>query len=196
MCGRYYIDEGMAEELEKLLQQIDVSLDWVKKGRDLHPGELAPVIADGQEGLRLELQHWGLPGFSKGRVIFNARSETVLEKRMFQDGIRRRRAVIPARWFYEWNRAKEKVTFFREEAPILYMAGFYNLYEDGPRFVILTAPANTSMKDTHDRMPLILKAEDVLSWMKDDGQLRRYLEKVPPLLGKRAEYEQGTMFRW
>lgn len=195
MCGRYYIDEGMAEELEKLLQQIDVSLDWVKKGRDLHPGELAPVITDGPEGLRLELQHWGLPGFSKGRVIFNARSETVLEKKMFQDGIRCRRAVVPARWFYEWNRAKEKVTFFREEAPILYMAGFYNSYEDGPRFVILTAPANVSMKNTHDRMPLILKAEDVLPWMKDDGQLRRYLDKVPPLLSKRAEYEQGTMFR-
>lgn len=194
MCGRYYIDEGMAGELGKLLQQLDVSLNLVKGSKDLHPGELAPVITDGPAGLLLELQHWGIPGFSKGRVIFNARSETVLEKKLFQDGVRCRRVVIPARWFYEWNRAKEKITFFREEAPVLYMAGFYNLYEDGPHFVILTAPANASMKDTHDRMPLLLQPEDVLPWMEDDGQLSRYLKRVPPLLGKRAEYEQGTMF--
>lgn len=98
----------------------------------------------------------------------------------------------PARWFYEWNRAKEKITFLREDALVLYMAGFYNLYEDGPHFVILTTQANASMKATHDRMPLILEQEALASWITDGTKTREYLAQVPVLLSKRAEYEQES----
>lgn len=190
MCGRYYIDDDLAREIERLVRQMGGSRQLNQSGGDIHPSDTAPVITGNASGLHLEWQRWGLPGFTKGGVIFNARSETVMEKRTFRDGILHRRAVIPARWFYEWNRAKEKITFLREDAPVLYMAGFYNLYEDGPHFVILTTQANASMKATHDRMPLILEQEALAPWITDGTKTREYLAQVPVLLSKRAEYEQ------
>lgn len=190
MCGRYYIDDNLAREIQKLVRQIDTSGRPAKRSGDIHPGGLAPVITSNASGMHAEWQRWGLPGFRKGGVVFNARSETVLQKKMFQDGVLHRRAVIPARWFYEWNRAKEKITFLRDDAPVLYMAGFYNLYEDGPRFIILTTEANASIKATHDRMPLVLEQEEVSPWVTDNSIFRQYLRQVPVLLAKQAEYEQ------
>ena len=223
MCGRYYIDGEMKREIDGLLRQMDSgktagvfigssndnrgelpeekTMDW--RYGDIYPSEMAPVIAAGgsdggsgsrKTGIHVEWQRWGLPGFSKNRVIFNARSETVLEKTMFRDGIVHRRVVIPARWFYEWNRAKEKITFFREEAPVLYMAGFYNVYEDGPHFVILTTNANESMKAVHSRMPLILEKEELVSWLTDETVAGERLKQVPVLLAKQAEYEQTSFW--
>lgn len=204
MCGRYYIDDEMAREIEKLLQKMDsagrtgsglaarLPEEIRQRQGDVYPAGLAPVITGNASGLHLEWQRWGLPGFTKGGVIFNARSETVLEKRMFQDGVLHRRVVIPARWLYEWNRAREKITFLRDDAPILYMAGFYNHYEDGPHFVILTTEANASMKSTHDRMPLILEREELADWLTDDIKTRQYLSQVPVLLSRQAEYEQES----
>lgn len=182
MCGRYYVDETVLQKITD--QGLHV------EGQDIHPGDRAPVLISSMDGVKLEWQSWGLPGMNKGSLVFNARCETVTEKRMFQDGIRCRRAVIPARWFYEWNRAKEKITFLKEEESVLYLAGFYNFCEDGAHFVILTTQANDSMKMTHDRMPLILEKDEVESWLRDADQTRKFLEKHPGELRKQAEYEQ------
>lgn len=51
-----------------------------------------------------------------------------------------------ANGFYEWNRLKEKNTFARYDAPVLYMAGFCDWFENERRFVILTTAANESMR--------------------------------------------------
>lgn len=51
---------------------------------------------------------WGFHGFKGKQVIFNARSESVLEKPLFRDSVRHRRVVVPAAAFYEWNARKEK----------------------------------------------------------------------------------------
>ena len=50
----------------------------------------------------------------------------------------------------------------------MFLAGCYNLYEDGHRFVILTTAANPSMEPVHDRMPLILEPGEVKRWLLDD----------------------------
>ncbi len=157
---------------------------------DMHPGDLAPVLAYDRDGVHIRWQRWGFPGFQGGGLIFNARSESVREKRMFRDGVARHRIVVPARKFYEWNRAKEKITFLKKDDPALYMAGFYDQFEDGPHFVILTTQANASMKQTHDRMPLILGREEVGIWLSEGEEFAPILEKTPPELDKQAEYEQ------
>ena len=124
---------------------------------------------------------WGFPGFDCGKVIFNARSESVLEKKMFRYSVLKRRLIIPASGFYEWNRKKEKVTFTSavEEQPILYMAGFFNKYENEDRFVILTTGANGSMADVHERMPLLLKKQELEEWLRDDKRLEEFLHSEP-----------------
>ncbi len=115
---------------------------------------------------------------------------------MFRDGVLQRRAIIPARWFYEWNRAREKITFFQEKEKILYLAGFFNWYQDGPHFVILTTEANESMKKTHDRMPLIFTEEEARTWLDGQGgeRMEHLLKKRPAALQKKAEYEQISFF--
>lgn len=193
MCGRYYIDDETAREIKKLVRQIDERLQREKMGRDIHPTDLAPVLKGNGADFEMEWQKWGLPGIQNKGVIFNARSETVLEKRMFKEGVRRRRIIVPCTWFYEWNRNKEKITFYRTDSSVLFLAGFYNRSEDGDRFVIITTEANKSMKETHDRMPLILEPHELEDWVMEDGKTEEILRQKPVLLAKRAEYEQQTL---
>ncbi|MCC8026484.1 MAG: DUF159 family protein [Clostridium sp.] len=194
MCGRYYVDEETAREIWKIVGKVDEQLKIEGPGRDIHPTEPAPVIVGRGEGLAMAWQRWGYPGFAGSKVVFNARAESVMEKRMFREGIRRHRLVVPGAWFYEWNRNKEKITFRREDSPVLFMAGFCSRFEDGNRFVILTTQANDSMKGTHDRMPLILEKEQLEDWVLDEKSVERILAQRPALLEKRADYEQQTLF--
>ncbi len=168
MCGRYYVDDDTAKEIEKLVRQMDErrrqecagAAERIVPG-DIYPGRDAPVLAKRDGVVCGGWQRWGFPGFAGKQLIFNARCESVLEKPLFRDGILHRRIVVPAAWFYEWNAKKEKNTFYREDAPVLFMAGFCRHYEDGEHFVILTTAANGSMKPVHGRMPLILERGEI-----------------------------------
>lgn len=201
MCGRYYVDDETAAEIEKLLRQMDErkrkeSLQAVSRiaSGDIYPGKAAPVLS-GQDGsVCCKWQYWGFPGFEGKKLVFNARCESVLEKPMFRDSILHRRIVIPAAWFYEWNSRKEKNIFCRNDMPILFMAGFYRSYEDGERFVILTTAANASMEPVHDRMPLILEQQEVAEWIFGDTKMEGILHKIPCLLERKTEYEQLSLF--
>ena len=77
---------------------------------------------------------WGFPQYQKKGLLINARAETALERKSFRDSVLHRRCVIPARHFYEWDSDKNKVTFFRKDAAVVYMAGFYNRFGDEERF--------------------------------------------------------------
>lgn len=161
---------------------------------DLYPGKDAPVLSVKDGSIVCEWQRWGFPGFEGNRLIFNARCESALEKSMFQDGIRHRRIVIPASWFYEWNSQKEKNTFCRKDMSTLFMAGIGRRYEDRERFVILTTAANASMEPVHDRMPLILERQDITEWMFRDEKTESILHRTPCLLERKTEYEQLSLF--
>lgn len=201
MCGRYYVDDETAGEIEKLVRQMDErkkqeSLQAVSRiaAGDIYPGKEAPVLSGKNGSITCEWQHWGFPGFEGKKRIFNARCESAAEKPMFRDSIRHRRIVIPAAWFYEWNPEKEKNTFFRSDMRILFMAGFSRRYEDGEHFVILTTAANASMKPVHDRMPLILERQEIAEWMFRDAETESFLRKTPCLLERKTEYEQLSLF--
>ncbi len=201
MCGRYYVDDKTAREIDTLVWQADErnrqeSLRAVSriKAADLYPGNSAPVLSKKGGSICCEWQHWGFPGFEGKKLIFNARCESAPEKPLFRDSIRRRRIVIPASWFYEWNRRKEKNTFYRSDMPVLFMAGLCRQYEDGEHFVILTTAANASMEPVHDRMPLILEDQEIAEWIFDDAKTERILHHIPCLLERKTEYEQLSLF--
>lgn len=201
MCGRYYIDDDTAKEIERLVRQADEKLQKKApackvemKAKDIHPTELAPILAASGSGLECRWQRWGFPGFQKSGIIFNARCESALEKPMFREAVLRRRVVIPAAAFYEWDCRKQKYTFCREDGKALFLAGCYRKYEDGDRFVILTTQANSSMEPVHDRMPLILEREEAVAWLLEDDAPEELLHKSPPLLERRTEYEQMSIF--
>jgi putative SOS response-associated peptidase YedK len=110
---------------------------------------------------------WGFDKWNNKGVIINARSETAAEKKMFAKPIAERRCIIPSTGFYEWakthGKAKIKYQFNVPDSPMLYMAGFYT----ADNFVILTRAANDSMADVHDRMPVILYKDELVSWLND-----------------------------
>lgn len=191
MCGRYYIDAGTAEEIAKVTGKTAPALD---RTGDIFPSRKAAILLGQEQHLQAAQMLWGFPGFDGKSLIINARSETVLEKRMFRDSVEHRRCVIPAKGFYEWNRDREKYVYEREDAPVLWMAGFYNRFQDQDRFVILTTAANISVSPVHDRMPLILERDELESWVLDNDAAGIILHKVPVLLKSGAEYTQLSLF--
>lgn len=193
MCGRYYVDDETAREIEKLVRDLDRKLQIERTG-DVFPAQNATIIKGQEHHLAAEQMRWGFPGFEKGKLLINARAETALERPTFRESVQDRRCIIPARGFYEWNKSKEKFTFERKETPVLFMAGCYNRYEGQERFVILTTDANSSVAPVHNRMPLILEPEELKDWVLDDLAIEFLLHKAPVLLEQRAEYEQMRLF--
>ena len=197
MCGRYHFSAELLDEIRDLTEQKDWKLELGVLDRDIHPGDTAPVItAAGDQGgsLRACRQKWGYPGPGGKGLVFNARSESVFEKRMFRNSVSQRRAAVPVSWFYEWNKNKEKFTFTKEGSRILFLAGFYGRYEEGDRFLILTTQANASMAPVHSRMPLVLEREQVREWILDSKKTKELLGQEPPRLARDCEYEQQTLF--
>ncbi|MCI7813743.1 MAG: SOS response-associated peptidase [Robinsoniella sp.] len=193
MCTRYYVDETVLDQIQQTLNGIDNRLTSPKYAGDMLPTNYAPVIECVDGRLCLTEKKWGYPGIKPGSVVLNARAESVHEKRIFQDGIQHHRIVIPARHFYEWNKNKEKFTFHRQDFDLLFFAGFSDMIENEPRFVILTTQANDSMVKVHDRMPLILEKEQIDDWLKKDDSVMPILHQTLALLNRWAEYEQQTL---
>ena len=193
MCGRYYVDDETAREIEKLVRDLDRRLKMERTG-DVFPSQNAIILKGEGNHLAAEQMRWGFPGFEKGKLLINARAETALERPTFRESVQDRRCIIPARGFYEWNKSKEKFIFERKETPVLFMAGCYNWYEGQERFVILTTDANSSVAPVHNRMPLILEPEELKDWVLDDQATESLLHKTPVLLEHHAEYEQMRLF--
>ena len=104
----------------------------------------------------------------------NAVSETVIEKPAFREAIRRRRCLIPADGFYEWQKlsAKEKQPYNvgMQDGSIFAMAGLWDRWKDPSGSYlescsVLTTHANPLLKEIHERMPVILKPEEYDQWL-------------------------------
>lgn len=195
MCSRYYFDNDTMNDILDIVKKTDASLQGMQVNGDVYPtDDAAVVIRDAAGRIKLSKIKWGYPGINGSSIIINARAESVLDKKMFAGGIRRRRAVIPAGYFYEWSRNKEKNTFRRKDRDTVYMAGFYDLTDIGERFIIITTQANASMIKIHDRMPLILEKGQIKDWLLDDTAVDYLLRQTPVLLDRETEYEQRTLF--
>lgn len=184
MCGRFRVDIS-AKEFRlflKVIEEIDrryaEKADYFREaGRDYHPGSTAAILTP--KGV--ELQSWGFP--LEKKLIFNGRSESIHEKRMFSPLIKENRCLVPASSFYEWN-DKRKYTIAPKDAPFFFMAGLYRTWrndegKEEPRFVILTTDADKEMSKIHTRMPVILEQsalKDYLSPSKDYEEIKDWLE--------------------
>jgi len=191
MCGRYYVDDETAREIEKMVRDLDAQL--LKERKDVYPTNETSVLVNNQNNIGLKNYKWGFPiTYGKG-ILINARAETALEKKTFRNSILQRRCIIPAKGFYEWNKEKNKFTFTRKDKKVMYMAGCYNCFNDTNCFVILTTKANVSVEPVHNRMPLILEAEEVKEWLFHKEKTEDILQKTPKLLEVEYEYKQETL---
>lgn len=124
---------------------------------------------------------WGLAPFwwkqplKKLPATFNARAETVDTKPMFREAFKRRRAVIPASGWYEWEdtpTGKQPWYFTPKDAPLALIAGLWESWKDPepPHDVVrsscmvITEPS-AFVAQYHDRMPVVLTGGDVMDWL-------------------------------
>ncbi len=203
MCGRYYVDDETAREIEKLVKEVDEKLAGQRKKTDIHPTDPAIVLRAAEETLRgkadrrelwltSDRQYWGFPAAEKSGIIFNARSETAAEKPMFRESLAQRRIVVPARGFYEWGKDRTKYRFVPKDGKPLYMAGIYRCYGEQGRFVILTAEADEIMQPVHDRMPVLLREGDMREWVQDEKAAVKLMKEKNVKLERLSDYEQMT----
>jgi putative SOS response-associated peptidase YedK len=184
MCGRYYFsaDRASDERIEAMMRMMERDHAGQYKTGEILPGDAAPGIVQKQGKILPIPAVFGFPGFKGNSLILNARSETAGEKKTFAESLRSRRIVLPASGFYEWDREKTKYYFTAEPGPVIYLCGLYQLTEGVCRFVILTRAANESMIETHDRMPVILHAEEVRPYLTEEAAAMALIaSSAPPL---------------
>ncbi len=87
MCGRYYIDSDMLDEIERVVQDIDRRIRQEQFIGDVHPTDLAPVIEMENQRLKLSICRWGYTLSKVKNLVINARVESVLDKPSFKNGI-------------------------------------------------------------------------------------------------------------
>lgn len=198
MCGRFYIDDETAREIEKIARRIDRKM---AKTGDVHPSEPALILRADHDSTVSEVLRWGYESGRKNTLVFNARTETVRERPMFRYDFETRRCLIPACKFYEWKdtgaKKKEKYEFFAPEE-VLYLAGIYHKDPEGDRFTILTREAEGCMVGIHSRMPLILRREDMENWLFSETEARKLLDRHFEDLRRQEsepqEYRQISLF--
>ena len=195
MCGRFYVDEDTLDEMWKIVRDLEKK-QLPKQTRDIRPSESAYVLTGEEKDIFAARMEWGFPQRDRKGLLINARAESVLDRPMFRESVKRRRCVIPAAGYYEWDWAKNKVTFTGKHQSVLYMAGFYNLIDGKERFVSLTTEANESVHQVHQRMPVIMGQESIRSYLFDQDAWPFLLKKIPPELLSAQEYQQVSILEF
>ncbi len=198
MCGRFalgiprrQLEECFTAEVPEVLPRINVA-----------PSQ--PVLAIRLEhGRRVgRLLRWGLiPYWAKDEKIgwktINARAESAATMPAFRDSLRRRRCLIPADGFYEWDKSRkprEPHLFSLADGSPMALAGLWDRWRplDGGEAVesctILTCPANALVARYHERMPVILPPSAWAAWLDPataPGALPALLKTCPA--GQMAE---------
>lgn len=168
MCGRYYLMKRINEVLKDM--QLDV-IQYLSSKEDCRPQQFLPVIVEDNGQMKVKKMKWGYTTSYSSRLLINARSETILEKRMFKEDILMRRCLILANGFYEWDSHQHQIAFEpKDEA--LFMAGIYNQNEE---FVIITKSANETMQPVHSRMPVMIPKEEISHWF-EVSHFQKYLQ--------------------
>lgn len=183
MCGRFMLDSDV-EEILKYYRIINREVDDYHKG-DKFPSQEALIVAE-DGGLSLKSAKWGFPLAPKGKLVINARSESIKERPMFKDAFHTSRCIIPASLFYEWKdegaNNKVKYNIYSPDKKITSLGGLYKftLNDKGKKelsFVIMTTEANSYMNQVHSRMPLIIEDDAVDYWL-DKGSSSSILDEI------------------
>lgn len=194
MCGRYTLTTP-EDELVEVFGVPPVEFEYQPR-YNIAPTQVVPVVAEDEEGRRMGLLRWGLvPHWaddpSIGSRMINARSETVADKPAFREAFRRRRCLVPADGFYEWEKreggAKVPHWIHRPSRRPFAFAGLWERWRapEGEllhTFTILTTDASPSLRTIHPRMPVIVPEESWRTWCDRDapaGELRELLKPFP-----------------
>jgi putative SOS response-associated peptidase YedK len=167
---------------------------------NIAPSQDIAVIRNGAAGRECVLLRWGLvPAWSKEPATkystINARAETVADRPAYRAAFRRRRCLIPATGFYEWQqRTDGKVPHFihMRDGGLFAFAGLWERWEHGDRSLesctLIVTTANRLMAPIHARMPAILAPDRYAAWLDPDNTDRvQLLSLLAPWSGRPLE---------
>ena len=192
MCGRYTQSKS-AEMIAKAFQIDNVS--DIKPRYNIAPTQsvltvLQPSASANRQGKML---HWGLiPSWAKdrkmGSKLINARAETVAEKPAFRSAFRKRRCLVVADGFYEWqqqeNKKQKQPFYFRlSDGEPFAFAGLWEHWQDATgeeieSCTVLTTEANDLMRPIHNRMPVILEPKNYDLWLDAEATKPELLQPL------------------
>jgi putative SOS response-associated peptidase YedK len=182
MCGRYVII-STPEAIRKLFGYAEQPN--FPPRYNVAPTQPIPIVRLAEGKRSFALMRWGLlPAWVKDpksfSLLINARGESVLDKPAFRNAMRRRRCLIPADGFYEWQAGggpgPRRPHFVRakrepgEEAPPLAFAGLYETWtgpngEELDTVAIVTTAANRTLSMLHNRMPVFITPDAFDLWL-------------------------------
>lgn len=190
MCGRFtQKSERKALQEEFFIQEFS---DYIMVSYNVAPGQKAGVVINDGRNRYVQFT-WGLvPSWAGdpkiGSRMINARGETVAGKPSFRDAFKKRRCIVPADGFYEWQKKdKYKVPFYiySSSGRPFGLAGLWERWvpkdipqdttNDGKQlftFTIITTEAADYLKELHDRMPVIVPEDKRELWLSaaDDAE--------------------------
>src|SRR6201747_2314473 len=175
MCGRFVITSPPAA-----LRQIFGYIEQPNfpPRHNVAPTQPIPVVIIENGTRHFRLMRWGLlPGWFKDvrgfSLLINARAETVTEKLAFKNAIRRRRCLIPADGYYEWqasDQRKRPSFIHRGDGAPIGLAGVAETWvgpngEELDTVAIVTAPASPELAVLHHRVPVTIAPDDFDRWL-------------------------------
>jgi len=202
MCGRFILLTDLSIIVESF-RIGEVAAEY-RPGSNIAPGRQISAVIRDEDVNKLVDFRWGLiPSWAKdpsiGNRMFNARAETIAEKPSFREAFKRRRCLIVADGFYEWQKmekGKKPFHFSLRSAGPFGFAGLYETWmspENKPvkTCTIITIDANDLLKPIHDRMPVIVPKDKEALWMDpgvpDPRELAAILKPYPAKEMKMAE---------
>ena len=175
MCGRYSLIADIGDLQDRFLFDGE-DLEYAPRFNIAPTQEVLGVVAG--ETRRAGYMRWGLiPRWAKkasiGSRMINARAETVAEKPAFREALRRRRCLVLADGFYEWQKvgaSRRPMRIFMRTGEPFAFAGLWETWRNPegevvPSCTILTTEANDLLRPIHDRMPVILPREREHFWL-------------------------------
>ncbi|RZK33422.1 MAG: SOS response-associated peptidase [Hymenobacter sp.] len=192
MCGRYTIISP-SPALAKRFNAAEPTAP--APNYNAAPSQVLPIITNAAPG-QIQLVSWGLvPSWSRdpagGPKPINARAETLAEKSSFRQLLARRRCLVLADSFYEWQDASGKTKtphriLLKDEQPFAF-AGLWDEWVDKasgevhPTFTIITTDPNELMAKLHNRMPVILPGPEAEhAWLADNLSAAQHQQLLLP----------------
>jgi putative SOS response-associated peptidase YedK len=207
MCGRFTLTDPDAD----LAVQFNLpEIPDMQPRYNIAPTQPVAAVRASPRGPDREMVflHWGLIPFwakdpSMGARMINARSETAAEKPAFRAAFRRRRCLVVADGFYEWqkqNGTKQPFYIHLHTSQPFAFAGLWELWEGADASVIesctlLTTQPNDLLRPIHNRMPVILHPKDYDLWLDPEIQ---QADRLQPLLSPypAEEFSAYPVSRW
>jgi len=201
MCGRY-VEVSSPALLAERFHVTEVRPKALEPSYNVAPRAEVPVVADRHGERVLDVVRWGLvPFWAKdpkiGDRMINARAEKILTSNAFKRAFERKRCIVPADGFYEWEklegkRAKQPWFIRRRDGEPLAFAGLWEIWhdpgeaDDAPPLrtcTIITTQPNELLAPIHDRMPVVLPESQWDRWLdvdnRDVARLQKLLVPLP-----------------